>query len=185
MNRELEGIIKDKDIIGFAETWLKEEDFTINGFVCICKCRTRTKNFGRIPGGLMLLISKRLEWSVKNIKSKSEEILWSVTSNKSKDNNILIGVIYHHPRESKFFENGFFTVLSRELAEIQEDNKMNGILILGGFNARIGEEGVVFEGVYERIFIKDECTERKSKDRISNQEGRKLLNFCQENALEF
>lgn len=181
---EINELTQKFDIIGMGETWYKEDKIEIKGFKGIIKNRVKTKKSGRQPGGIMILIREEISKNVTEIKSESEEIIWIVISEVGTDSISLIGCVYHHPINSQFYENDFFRIVAREIDEITVKYGIKVVLVMGDFNARIGEEEVGHAELNDENNVSKERSIRVSKDKIRNSEGVKLLDLCLENDLE-
>uniref|UniRef100_T1J5B6 Reverse transcriptase domain-containing protein n=1 Tax=Strigamia maritima TaxID=126957 RepID=T1J5B6_STRMM len=73
---------------------------------------------------------------------------------------------------------GCFYTLGEDLANVLDEATRTGaqLLLIGDFNARIGRENVTND--------EEDAITRKSEDEVLNFEGKKLLTFCDNNALK-
>lgn len=118
------------------------------------------------------------------------EVLW--TKIKLKKEVIIIGTVYRNPDASNYLNYEFFEQLEAETTAKINTYK-NATIVLGGdFNARVGEEldYISYENEdYMDEWEKDKTVKlsripkRKSKDKILNTAGVKLLRFCKNNEL--
>ena len=123
---------------------------------------SRSSKKGRASGGILLGITENwkeidLEWEMTGVIAKKVKI----------DREVWIIVIIYR----KHGTDEIYNYLQR-LGEEQEGEY--NMLIAGDFNSRMGREGgsVGWEG---------EVVERRSKDEVVNEDGRKLLGIAGEN----
>ena len=160
--RYLEGF----DIVGLVETWMEEgrwkrvEDKLSKKFTWKCVPADREEKRGRARGGIVIAIKKRIDGvKVREISKRTVEIELTRTKERWR-----IFVIYSQKIEETLEE------LKREIKEEKEGHLMIG----GDFNARTGNEGGPIYG------MEKERETRKSKDRIINREGRRLIEAMRE-----
>ena len=179
-------LVINYDILALTETWLGEnESLKIKGYKYIGKNRTKINKMGRNPGGICFLINNVTAKFVTEIKTKHEESLWIRVKN---DKKIFFNfcVVYQHPVTSKLYNEKLYENLEEEINLINEKFKNYEICLLGDFNARIGElDTYKFMNEYYNLMegLNRGHTERKSKDKVVNREGEKLLEFCLNNEL--
>lgn len=154
------------DFIGLTETWIEErqwdkwENKLPSNFVWKCSYATREHKKGRAIGGIITGIKKNIkEKTTPNTHKNMQErtLIWQKEA-------IKVITIYNT-------EN-----LNTLQNILQEADVRGRKLIIGGdFNVRTGEKG----GIIDRengIEIK-----RKSKDKIINKEGEKLIEIIENN----
>ncbi|XP_053596219.1 golgin subfamily A member 6-like protein 22 [Microplitis demolitor] len=125
------------------------------------KPATREKQRGRAKGGHIIGIKKNCKpkWEVREWK-------YGMMLEESKESESII-TVYNNVGMSKLE-----TELRRQIEECA--NRDESVMIIGDFNARIGEENVTGEDE-GRVRKK-----RKSRDKTVNSEGKKLLKMCDE-----
>lgn len=179
-NGELQEVLKDYEILCLAETWLDpKRKIDIKGYRCFRKEKLKNKKFGRHPGGLMILVHERFKGKVSEIKSVLEEIIWLRVEGKKESPELIIGGCYSHPVGSEYYNENFWSLLKNDVEGLRDDYVCAEIVIMGDLNARIGERKVV---MVDNLFMEESV--RRSKDRILNREGGKLLEFCESLGLE-
>ncbi|XP_025073109.1 uncharacterized protein LOC112552323, partial [Pogonomyrmex barbatus] len=169
-DRQFWKYIERFDFVGLTETWVDEtqwdkiEGILPDTFIWRCQLATKEKNKGRASGGIITGVRKGL---------KEEEL-------KEDERGIQIRKIWLNNKTLKIL-----TLYSREMKKTRDNlEKLTGSakeerLIVGGdFNARTGTEGSFCgEEKEERIW-------RKSRDKLRNNEGIKLLEMIEENGWE-
>lgn len=86
---------------------------------------------------------------------------------KEKGSRIKIITVYNNKKVTKLRES-LDTIMEKNL------NEEGSLIIIGDWNARIGEENARIE------IKKEENWKRKSEDKTLNNEGKKMLDFCKE-----
>lgn len=166
------------DSVNLIETWASSVDeFKVNGFTETGTCIPRNKSKGRYPGGLLCLNKVELDSSITMCQLKlSNSIGFRF---KEYDLDVCIISIYNPPQSSKYVNSNFYEELSEEIANLNIKYPSSGIIIMGDFNARIGNENITFGKNTDTLLDEDLRTGfRKSRDKISNSQGKILLNFC-------
>ncbi|XP_039304823.1 golgin subfamily A member 6-like protein 22 [Solenopsis invicta] len=159
--------LEEFDILGLTETWINEEGWKkIENKVskeyiwkCIPAKKEHTK--GRAKGGIVKAVRKSLEQvEIKEINGEMAE-----AKLKYNGNSWRIVTLYSQKIEETV------ETLTEQIPEEEE----NYLLIEGDFNARTGNKGgPIEEEGEERSEI------RRSIDKVSNREGRILLNKIEE-----
>ncbi|KAJ4440827.1 hypothetical protein ANN_10673 [Periplaneta americana] len=108
--------------------------------------------------------------------TSKDEIIWIGILDFKRKVKFIIGCTYVHPRNSKYVNKSFWNMLKLDVNKLREDYEVEEILLMGDFNARTAEEDI------ESISLWDEDNEkiRNSKDKVINEEGKKLIRFCEE-----
>ena len=83
------------------------------------------------------------------------------------------------PQNSKHHDTNIFQIMEKEIDKFEEKYERPKLLILADFNARIGNKDTL-PCITSDINIRSHEYDipRKSKDKITNTEGSKLLDFC-------
>lgn len=151
----------------------KYEDNFINSldkdFIWKAKAAVRIKKKGRAKGGQLIGIRKTLG---KNVTIHEWKYGVSIEGDllEMEDKKLKIITVYNNEGVSN---------VNNQIKPLLEDviEKGEGLIVLGDWNARIGcENGEAESDSYEieRNYTKN----RTSEDKMSNPEGRKLLNLC-------
>jgi len=123
-------------------------------------------NRRRKNGGIGFMVKKGL--GAEGIKHVNPNVLWLKID---KDPPLFIGGVYRSPTTN--FDDTM-TELKGEMAKRLEEGN---VIILGDFNARIGEEPSVVNAVdVEETEDRRTVFPRKSQDKNKNREGMELLN---------
>ena len=162
--------LRRHDVIVIQETWLekKYEEDRLNSlskdYKWFAKAAERVNKKGRAKGGILIGIRNTLA------KVKVKEWKYGLTIEGIEINEKSLNLI-------AVYNNAGITIFLNEVGKVVEDLlSLNGMIIVGDFNARTGEEEEMgWEGVEE--------VKRKSEDKTCNFEGKKLLNFCNEKGL--
>ncbi|XP_053596277.1 golgin subfamily A member 6-like protein 22 [Microplitis demolitor] len=160
-------MMEENEIVVLVETWVMEDKVEITcerlskEFKWWAKPATREKQRGRAKGGHIIGIKKncKLKWEVREWK-------YGMMLEESKESESII-TVYNNVGMSKLE-----TELRRQIEECA--NRDESVMIIGDFNARIGEENVTGE---DEGRVKKK---RKSRDKTVNSEGKKLLKMCDE-----
>ncbi|XP_053596205.1 trichohyalin-like [Microplitis demolitor] len=164
-------MMEENEIVVLVETWVMEDKVEVTcerlskEFKWWAKPATREKQRGRAKGGHIIGIKKnsKLKWEVREWK-------YGMMLEESKESESII-TVYNNVGMSKLE-----TELRRQIEECA--NRDESVMIIGDFNARIGEENVTGEDE-GRVRKK-----RKSRDKTVNSEGKKLLKIGDEQEIE-
>lgn len=161
--------MKDFDVIALQETWLEkggENSAFIKfnkEFRWTAKAAIREKKKGRAKGGVAVGIRLGLEYS--EIREwRYGLVIKELRIDRDKKISVIIG-----------YNNGKVKEVVEEMGDLIDELVRLGdpVLVMGDFNARIGKWQVGEEGELEET--------RSSIDSVVSYEGRKLLDFCEEN----
>lgn len=154
-------------MIALQETWLekdREKDWLgrlDKKYVWVAKAASRESKRGRAKGGVLVGIKKEMNMS-RAYEWEYGVIVEGVWVDKARRIDIIVT-----------YNNGKAREMVKELRDRVEElvGKGGGVIVVGDFNARIGKWQVSEEG---------ELVERRMSEDITNYEGRKLLDFCEE-----
>ena len=177
-----------------TETWLgKHDTLNIAGYSHFCKIRRKNIKAKKNSGGVSILVKHELAKSVKEHKSKSQNIVWVILSRKEKrmQSNLIIGTVYLSPEgSSEYSEENTFDILKDELALLKNKYRNTKILIGGDFNAYTKCERdymVPDYGNFDSLDTDDftvTLPQRFNRDKRNvNNYGRMLLEFCMDTDL--
>lgn len=80
----------------------------MDGFIAYVKSKSKHKRLGRNAGGLVMLIRKSLSKWVKEIYTKSDDVIWVRINDDRRKVDLTIGCTYNHPESSAYHNNNFF-----------------------------------------------------------------------------
>ncbi|MCG8045176.1 MAG: reverse transcriptase family protein [Candidatus Thiodiazotropha taylori] len=198
MSDELLTIFGRNDIILFTETWTSEfADISVNGFNEVRLDRvTKKQTTKRNSGGIAIYIKSTIYKHVKVVKRESDDIIWlrinGYIFNLAHD--VYLCLCYIVPSGSSreaLIDIQVLDRLSDFILNIanETDNGYN-LIVCGDFNSRTGtgEDYVLFDNdrhmqVLPDGYISDTEMIRSSEDKITNANGKKLLEFCIQNSL--
>ena len=177
-NLELTQIFNNYDIIGFVETWLPNNiEFKSNNHKVFNISADKKHPTGRASGGISLLISNQSKLTVNKLESESKKILWAEI--QLKNNIIILGIAYNPPQNSNHYDTNIFHTMEKEIDKFEEKYDDPKFIILADFNARIGNKDTLpCITSTNNIGSHEYDIPRNSKDKITNNEGGKLLDFC-------
>ncbi|XP_029176098.1 trichohyalin-like [Nylanderia fulva] len=168
--------MEEWDVIVLSETWMEEEGwkkmrrYLPKGYVWGVQGASRKKKRGRAKGGMIMGIKKEIAEKGGMMElSKEGFVVGRVKIGKEKWR--VIGVYVGEGIEKA----------CREMEKWTEEKEEEVYTIIGGdFNARTGQEGGRIRDKENAEEERKEEKKRKSKDKLINAEGRKLLEFMGE-----
>ena len=177
-NLELTQIVKEYDIIGLVETWIPDKtEYKSLNHIVYNNTGEKIHKLGRVSGGISLLISNNSNLHVRKLVSPTKKILWAEIN--LKNDIIILGIAYNPPQNSKHHDTNIFHTIENEITKFENNYDHPKFIILADFNARLGTKDTAQSTITDNnILTKDYDIPRKSKDKTSNNEGDKLLNFC-------
>lgn len=197
--QDFSDFISNFDIIGFQETKLtKFDNVELENFELYTKNRESKSRVA--SGGIALAVKKSFLNHITIINTDSSLVLWFRLSKNLThfDSDTLCGVTYIPPEYTKYSVTEPFTEIQGELDKLIGD--FDSCLIFGDFNARTGTQNEfidadeyllkelnleVLEGEYNADYAMFENNNidisRTVSDKISNNYGYKLINFCKRN----
>ena len=96
-----------------------------------------------------------------------------------KNNIIILGIAYNPPQNSNHYDTNIFHTMEKEIDKFEEKYDDPKFIILADFNARIGNKDTLpCITSTNNIGSHEYDIPRNSKDKITNNEGGKLLDFC-------
>lgn len=161
-------LLEKYDVIILQETWLEKskEKELLNklnrNYVWVAKAADRVKDRGRAKGGTIIGVHEKI---AKNVEIEEGKNTLNVKNLKiGKEERLNIITCYNNKGVSEIISE-----LEKKVQEGVEEGKR--VLVMGDFNARIGDLQIEREGGIKK---------RKSKDKRVNGEGKKIVNFCEE-----
>ena len=192
----MKNIFKCNDIVLLSETWTNDQiNVNVQGFTAhILNRKVKHKNSRRDSGGLIVYVADRINKDVHFIKSVEDHTLWLKLNSHvlNLENDLFICLCYNIPvgssREALATQN-IFNSLSDDILHIENDNGNCNFLLTGDFNSRVGERPDYVEN--ESLFrsqsdllpddyVQDTYLKRVSQDKVVNESGLNLLEFCKE-----
>ena len=194
---DFESLIRQHDIICLVETKTDDIDTLIlNDYEF--KMKNRGKFCGRKSGGITLAYKLNLKSKIKVLNSDSKFVLWFRVFGElfDIDEDVIFGIVYIPPENSRYSSESAFTELETEFLKFSNNYKY--VALLGDFNGRtsdnidyllIKENKHTADCSYfinNDVFILDEIgisRTRNNMDKVKNNYGNKLLDFCKSNNL--
>jgi len=174
----LEGLdLFSSSFIGVVETWSEKDNFcssVFKNFYCISSPAVRINVKGRASGGLMLMSSKSY---VEDIETLHIDKFTIIIKCKLKYSNakVIIVLVYYPPSLS------ISCVLEclETLEDILDPYEKEKIVILGDFNARVGDCDC------NSLLALNLCLseKRNSNDKFITSRGKRIVEFCSRNQL--
>lgn len=141
--------------------------------------RTGTK--GRHPGGVAIYCRNSKSYKFQEIDTRVQGTI--CVKIDSTEAEIVLLILYRHPQRSKYHNNNLFRDVGNIIVELEARYPRAKLIVMGDFNARIGEENTVtYEDVWNDITVSEKV--RRSKDKLCNGEGNELLDFCSTHNLD-
>ena len=190
---EVKQIFKHNDIILFTETWTNEEQcLQVEGFTHYPLHRKlKLKNARRDSGGLLIYISNRLVNEEIIFKTVDDCIIWLKLNGNlfGLNDPLLLCLCYNVPSNSSrevFVQQNIFDLISDDIFYFENMfNTMCNFVIMGDMNSRVGSHLDYVENEYlinlnmlPDDYVADVPLKRTSQDKILNENGNYLLNFC-------
>jgi hypothetical protein len=134
--------------------------------------------------GVGIFYKEKLYQKVQLLNNVGPNGLWIILkTDEGKEGKVCIGVCYNPPRGSKYENPRFFEELESEVLEIKNTMGELDIIVMGDLNARCGDSmprGLMEEegenGWYKNNLF---AVSSRSKDKVVNEEGRKMTSFCE------
>lgn len=175
-----------------CETWLYNDsecttlfpDYKVFSYF-----RPKTHKKGRYSGGVTVLVKNDIAKGVKRVYNEYHDMIFLLLDCKyfGIAKNILLGFIYIPPENSSVYNYQNYdpwSEIEEVIAKCNNDLNEPDVLFIGDMNARTGIESDFIEND-TNMFIPvpenynaDNVMPRNSKDKIVNNFGRKLLDFC-------
>ena len=99
-----------------------------------------------------------------------------ISENKNNEPPLIIATVYNPPNSSKYNKD-LFNEMNNAMEYIRNNLNTDRILIICDFNARIGTKNTNTINNLNNILNENNCI-RNSKDKIVNNEGKKIIEFC-------
>jgi exonuclease III len=156
----------------------------INGFKYINKSRGKRENLGRCSGVVAILFTERLHDKIQTIMNTMNDVIWMILkTHEGKQEKVCKGVCYNAPKGSRYENPHFYVDLENEISEIKNVYGGIDLIILGDFNSKTGDlmpkecDAEDEDEWSENMSFSN--SHRRGEDKIINDEGRKLVNFCE------
>ena len=195
--REIEPFLDSFDVICLCETWLGgrgEDNYSLNNHILFGQLAAkRSGNKGRFSGGMLLYIRTKLAHRISRIDTPflKNNVLWIEYKSECGRDQVM-GFLYNPPRDSEYKIPDFYDLLEASIQDIQgHSNHGCSVLLMGDFNARtavLQEVERVQEGSFQPDCLQSEAIYRNarprlSRDKITNQSGRRLIELCRDTQL--
>lgn len=190
-------MINKYDIVGIHESKTDDcDEFDIPGFKVVFN--NREKLSSRKSGGIVLLIKEEyFEYIQIDTKQQSKLVQWFSISHLISPitERIYCGVVYLPPQGSRYANEDPYTELQQEILRYCQDS--NNIILMGDFNSRTGEKAdytcidPFISDMYGLEILTEESQSilnffsqhdvpfnRLKKDKIINNYGNQMLEFC-------
>lgn len=169
---------ENSDIFSFVETWCTSS-FELPGSFSdhqIIESFATRGECGRPSGGIILGYHTKLVNNVRVLQNNRCFIIMSANYCNLKD--VLIAACYFPPNSNFDTEMQIFFTL---LLTYENSN----IIVLGDFNARVGNLGSTLENSFQNDFLLSSPYTRHLKDGISNARGKSLFQICLDSDLVY
>jgi len=169
----------------------------VDGFSHFILNRTnKHKNAKRDSGGLIIYVRNNLKQNVELLKYKNDRIIW-LKINKSvfnSENDVFVCLLYNVPTGSArevYDDENIYDSLVQDIVEFNAiyENKTS-FIITGDFNSRTGNRNdfVNDEYLHNLNMLPDDYSidvflPRNSQDKIVNENGKLLIDFCKQTGL--
>ena len=176
------------DLCVLTETFtLPSFDFSVyfSDFLIFHSPAEKLSKMGHCSGGVVVMINKKFEPYIKEIKTQVENVICIKISKQlfGGYNDVHLIALYNHDSKSVFYDNKDYSC-TLELVEqfmlTQLDSDVNvEFLLIGDLNARIGDWS--YDDDMNDIFENNtglNLFDRKSEDIIVNNFGKKLIQLC-------
>jgi hypothetical protein len=178
--------LKGVDVFGVIETWTSEKDeIELDGYRCVPRIRKKNDQVGRCSSGVGIFYKEKLYHRVQLLNNVGLNVLWIIMkADKGKEERICVGVCYNPLRGSKYENPRFFEELESEVLEIKSTVVESDIIVMEDLNVRCGDliPSGLMEEEEENGWYKNNLfavSSRRSEDKVVNEEGRKLISFCE------
>ena len=177
-------LIKEADIFGLSETWLRDKDDSISLPGYSFNHMPRKINKGPARGGVGIFIRNEVKKHVKIKRDISNEnFLWCRISKEylGYHDDLYLCFVYIPPKCStreKRININHFRKLQETLSKIEGENT----ILMGDFNARtqITDDNLLRDGENDlpNYFFSNIISKRSNQDLCSNNYGKKLTDLC-------
>ena len=192
--------VQNFDILLLGETWLREKDlfnFEISGYECdhVFAQKSRDASTGRASGGVSIYYKSCLKDYVSIVGKSDYGILWVKIDNKilESDSDAYICYIYVRDQKSQVLRHHEIDYFELLQSDISKYKRLGRVFVSGDFNSRCGDgNGSLLDhlryDVYLDVGIDENSNHidiplRKSRDKVVDMYGRKLLDMCKATGL--
>ena len=196
---ELKQVFASSDIIMFTEAWSNDwYDYHVYGFNYYILHRTiKHRRAQRDSGGLIIYISDKLRSSADDslLKTVDDSIIWLKLKGTvfGLQNDLFLCLCYNISSGSSreaFLDDNIFDLILDDMVFFEDKYGQCNFFIAGDLNARVGNRSDFVENEFlhklEMLpddYVEDTFLSRSSQDKVINEYGNYLLNFCKASGL--
>ena len=187
-NEDLLGYFNQFDVVALSETFHTQEIALDENFELISHIKSRKQKGKKIfnlkgrPSGGIAVFAKHgtglkgvaLDINTENCAIACQLGDWAIV------------FVYNPPKYSEYTSDKWDSVLSETINELSDSFREN-IIVCGDFNARCGQLNELNEWSEDKFenssFGQVQAMQRKSKDKLVNAYGKKMVSFCKDNNL--
>jgi hypothetical protein len=193
--------ISGSDIVLLGETWLNENDVTIQnagiqGYECehVYGMKSTGSKRGRYSGGVSIYYKDNLKKYVEVIEKSKYGYMWIKLDKQlfDFDEDVYMSYIYVRPNDSRVFREDEFDFGDMLEACISKYESKGKVIITGDFNSRIGNDKDMsdtldydhyIDPIEQDCFYSRDVPARVNKDHVLDSSGRRLLELCRATGL--
>ena len=178
--------IKDYDLIFFSETWLHKNvnlNLDISGYESyhLFGNKSRHTRKGRYSGGISIYYKQAIKNYIHIIEKHQNGIIWLELSKIlfDFDDNIYLCCTYIPPKNSTIVDINDFDFFEELESGLERYKSKGKCFIFGDFNCRTSNMSDIlhYDEYIDPDFFKH-CKYRISKDKIIDNQGKQLMDFC-------
>ena len=184
---KVEEFIDNLDFLGIVETWTHQDSpISLPGYKHFHQPAKKLKKKGRRSGGILVYYKDTFDNGVKLMSQYDYGIWLKLDKNFfGTEFDLYLAVIYIKPKTPTFDPEDTFLKLKLDIAKFSSSGK---VILTGDFNSRTGKlpdfitNDSTFpkstEDILPSDYSCDTCSERLSRDKIVNCQGKLLLETC-------